>query len=228
MSSCKIQKFYVKYSISYLMFLFFLALFAASDVTATFNNVTGQGDDLDEACKNSGIESDAVTILRVTGGVLSSSSGTWPITKIFTSLEYFEVEGNASFENNILPDNSFNGSETLKTITIANLREINSESLSNLQNLQSFVAPGIEIVHDRAFQNLKSLETFYADSVKELGKEAFAGSGILRFWNSALQRIGDAAFENCVNLSEFHLQTENVSFGTGIFKGCSSLASVHC
>lgn len=85
------------------------------------------------------------------------------------------------------------------------------------------------VIGDRAFYSCPLLTELDIPPIREVGASAFDSAGITSFDASALERIGDGAFQYCEQLSEFDL-TKNTALreiGANAWYFCTSLTEIH-
>lgn len=119
-----------------------------------------------------------------------------------------------------------------------------SYAFFNIENLVSVNLPGtLTKIGDRAFEYCISLkEIVIPNEVTEIGVSAFEGcgkktdfeeikpsmsTGLERVMlNAKLEKIGNSAFENCINLSQINCPSSLASIGNNAFAGCKSLRTI--
>jgi uncharacterized repeat protein (TIGR02543 family) len=128
---------------------------------------------------------------------------------------YFGNDESVVIDGNIIPNAplktvdkfAFAGSRTLKKAEIIN-------------------ASGYTVA-DSAFANCVNLEEALVSGVKELGKSAFAETALFSLeLGNALEKIGNAAFQNCKKLTAVSIPSSVNEISGFAFAGCKALETV--
>ena len=84
------------------------------------------------------------------------------------------------------------------------------------------------IIEEEAFYGTTSLQKVVVPAgTTEIRSKAFAGSSMAEITlPNGLQKIGDAAFQDCLRLEKVRLPRSCAELGKGVFQGCTALKEV--
>ncbi len=128
-----------------------------------------------------------------------------------------------------LPQNAFDGSPLLTTVTLApSITTLQVSAFANCKSLSSITIGAEKInLRNRAFYYCSSLESFPFEKVAELGESVFAFAGIKSFsFNDGVTEVKEKQFENWNNLEKVTLPASIETIGTSAFDGCGALTTV--
>lgn len=108
---------------------------------------------------------------------------------------------------NFIPVRAFYGCDSLKEVSMENIKEINEFAFFDCENLENIkFSNNLYIIKDYAFSNCKSI-----NKIK---------------FNEELRIIGESVFENCIKLQEINLTPHIGTIGDYTFNNCISLKNI--
>lgn len=145
-----------------------------------------------------------------------------------------EVTFEASSSLKVIGDNAFKNSSLQKIIFKSQLESIGRGAFDSCSDLTTVTMPkGVKNIGAEAFRNCTHLSEIDVTNAETIGNQAFEACSALTekaFGNNQiLSRIGNHAFRNCTGITTLELRgrtAKTVSFGTGVFQGCTKLVAV--
>ena len=134
----------------------------------------------------------------------------------------------------VVGDNAFKNSSLQKIIFKSQLESIGRGAFDSCSDLRTVTMPkGVKTIGAEAFRNCTHLSEIDVTSAETIGNQAFEACSALTEKafgdNQVLSRIGNHAFRNCTGIATLELRgrtAKTVSFGTGVFQGCTKLIAV--
>ncbi|HBN55716.1 MAG TPA: hypothetical protein DD414_02985 [Lachnospiraceae bacterium] len=145
-----------------------------------------------------------------------------------------EVTFEVSSSLKVIGDNAFKNSSLQKIIFKSQLESIGKGAFDSCSDLRTVTMPkGVKTIGAEAFRNCTHLSEIDVTNAETIGDQAFEACSALTEKafgdNQVLSRIGNHAFRNCKGIAVLKLRgrtAKTVSFGTGVFQGCTELVAV--
>lgn len=145
-----------------------------------------------------------------------------------------EVTFEVSSSLKVIGDNAFKNSSLQKIIFKSQLESIGRGAFDSCSDLKTVTMPkGVKTIGAEAFRNCTHLSEIDVTNAETIGNQAFEACSALTEKafgdNQVLSRIGNHAFRNCTGIATLELRgrtAKTVSFGTGVFQGCTKLIVV--
>lgn len=151
----------------------------------------------------------------------------------FTELPWRCFEDCTSLSEVQLPESiikinpwTFQGCTSLKSITLPSSVTNLDRSFIDCTSLEEVRHDGNHLEIHEAFINCESLKTINLPSIQYIGDAAFQNCINLTSVTTSADQIGAHAFENCVSLMDVQYDMNYLSIGEAAFKNCISLKSI--
>ena len=118
-------------------------------------------------------------------------------------------------------------SPDFESVDLSSLKSLGNESFAYCRKLKT-VTLGAELtqISERTFAGCKQLESVNLEAIEEIGREAFAESGITSANLTSIKTIGEYAFVYCESLKSVEIGASEVTALEGAFSYCKALDTV--
>lgn len=164
---------------------------------------------------------------------LNSDETSYSVTGIETEEELTEIIIPAKYKGkqvSSIGSSAFKGYATIETVTLPDtITTIGAMAFQNCKALKSINTPlNLSTLSKSAFKGCSSLENFVIPEViTEISESTFENSGIKTVpMHDKLDKIGDKAFKNCDQITEFKAGAKLRVVGVSAFEGCDKLKTV--
>lgn len=133
----------------------------------------------------------------------------------------------------VIGANAFFGCTSLKNVIFdkgSNLKIISEDAFADCTDLKLINLPNmVESIGEFAFSNSGLTSIIIPEKVKKIAGSLLDGctdlTSVTFAKNSSITEIGDRAFADCLNLSDFHIPSSVTQIGEGAFEYCSLLGT---
>lgn len=127
----------------------------------------------------------------------------------------------------VIESNAFEGCTSLKYVKIKNIGKLCSNAFKGCYSLTEIRTNHIGTIESNAFEGCTSLETIDVDDINIIHSNAFDGCSSLKVINAKIWEIGSYSFRNCRSLEVVIIHNYKLNtIEEGVFEGCSSLKTI--
>ena len=122
---------------------------------------------------------------------------------------------------------TFAGCEWLETINLEYIKEVSDYAFTSCVYLENIDLTSVETIGEAAFADTLVKTNLIMNNLTTVKDYAFQGARFESIVAPNLTEIGNAAFQNCINLTSFTFSKNLTKVDTLAFNGCESLESFY-
>lgn len=146
-------------------------------------------------------------------------------------IKYNGTSTNVVVPNNVIGigESAFANNKSIVSVQLpSSCKKLGIASFSGCSSLSEINLEYVEAISEKTFEGAGIGEIVFSDSIKEIPLGAFAYAAINTVkLGKKLQIIGDSAFFNCTNLSNFEVNDVLYSIGSRTFENCTNLKTIN-